>query len=132
MSKMKKRLLYLVLPLLAVSIALSGCQLTKSTTATTTTSTSASDAVLHLYGIDPLTIDPALVSDAGSHDFILQIFSGLVTLDNNLQPVPDIAKSWTISADGTVYTFTLKQGVKFQDGRDVTANDFKYSWDAGL
>ena len=130
MSKMKKRLLYLVLPLLAVSIALSGCQSTKSTTAATTTaSTSASDAVLHLYGIDPLTLDPALISDAGSHDFILQIFSGLVTLDDNLQPVPDIAKSWTISADGTVYTFTLKQGVKFQDGRDVTANDFKYSWE---
>jgi oligopeptide transport system substrate-binding protein len=130
MSKMKKRLLYLVLPLLAVSIALSGCQSTKSTTAATTTaSTSASDAVLHLYGIDPLTLDPALISDAGSHDFILQIFSGLVTLDDNLQPVPDIAKSWTISADGTVYTFTLKQGVKFQDGHDVTANDFKYSWE---
>ena len=53
----------------------------------------------------------------------------MVTLDDNLQPVPDIAKNWTISADGTVYTFTLKQGVKFQDGRDVTANDFKYSWE---
>ena len=132
MSKMKKILLYLLLPLLAVSVALSGCQLIKTTskTATTaTTSTTASTAVLHLYGIDPLTLDPALVSDAGSHDFILQIFSGLVTLDDNLQPVPDIAKSWTISSDGTVYTFTLKQGVKFQDGREVTANDFKYSWE---
>ena len=132
MSKILKRLSYFFLPVLAVSITLSGCQLIKTTSKTATratTSTPASTAVLHLYGIDPLTLDPALVGDATSHDFILQIFSGLVTLDDNLQPVADIAKSWTISSDGTVYTFTLKPGVKFQDGRAVTANDFKYSWE---
>ena len=129
MSKMKKILLYLLLPLLAVSIVLSGCQLIKSTTTSTAATVSSGGAVLHLYGIDPITLDPALAGDATSHDFIVQIFSGLVTLDDNLQPVADIAKSWTISPDGTVYTFTLKQGVKFQDGREVTANDFKYSWE---
>jgi len=59
----------------------------------------------------------------------MEIFSGLVTLDKNLQPVADIAKSWKVSPDGIVYTFTLKQGVKFQDGRAVTADDFKYSWE---
>ena len=130
MSKIKKRLSYLLLPFLAVSLVLNGCQLFKTTTITsTTTAVSTSSAVLHLYGIDPLTLDPALAGDATSHDFILQIFSGLVTLDNNLQPVPDIADSVALSSDGTVYTFTLKQGVKFQDGRAVTANDFKYSWE---
>jgi len=132
MSKIKKRLSYLLLPFLTVSLVLSGCQLIKTTSKiapTASNSTPESTAVLHLYGIDPLTLDPALAGDATSHDFILQIFSGLITLDNNLQPVPDIAKSWTKSADGTVYTFTLKSGVKFQDGRDVTANDFKYSWE---
>ena len=128
MSKMKKILSRLLLPLFVVSIALSGCQLPKNST--TTVTVSADNSVLHLYGIDPLTLDPALVGDAGSHDFILQIFSGLVTLDDNLQPVPDIAKSLPlISSDGTVYTFTLKQGVKFQDGREVKAGDFKYSWE---
>ena len=129
MSKMKIRLLHLLLPLLVVPLILSGCQPNKSTTTNTTNSNSSSNSVLHLYGTDPLTLDPAIVGDASSHDFILQIFSGLVTLDDKLQPVADIAKSWTISSDGTVYTFTLKPGVKFQDGRAVTANDFKYSWE---
>jgi len=127
---MKKLITSIVLPLLAISIALSGCQPVK-TTATTgvTIASGSSSAVLHLYGTDPLTLDPATSGDASSHDFIMQIFSGLVTLDSNLQPVADIAKSWTISSDGTVYTFTIKQGVKFQDGREIKADDFKYSWE---
>jgi len=133
MSKMKKTLTFLILPLLVASLVLSSCLPVKSTTTTgnttSTTVSSGSNAVLHLYGTDPLTLDPAVSGDASSHDFILQIFSGLVTLDNNLQPVPDIAKSWTVSPDGKVYTFTLKQGVKFQDGREVKAGDFKYSWE---
>ncbi len=50
-------------------------------------------------------------------------------LDNNLEPVPDIAASMpTISADGLTYTFHLRTDVKFSDGTPVTANDFQYSW----
>ena len=128
---MKKLITSIVLPLLAVSIALSGCQPFKTTTssASAIAGGNSSNAVLHLYGTDPLTLDPATSGDASSHDFVMQIFSGLMTLDSNLQPVADIAKSWNISSDGTVYTFTLKQGVKFQDGREVKADDFKYSWE---
>jgi len=60
----------------------------------------------------------------------VQIFSGLLKLDNNLSPVPDIAASMpTLSADGLTYTFHLRQDVKFQDGTEVTASDFKYSWE---
>jgi oligopeptide transport system substrate-binding protein len=43
--------------------------------------------------------------------------------------IPDIAESWTISPDGRVYTFTLRQGVTFHSGRPLTAEDVKYSWD---
>lgn len=57
----------------------------------------------------------------------MEIFSGLVTLDRNLNVVADIAEKWDVSADGTVYTFHLRKGVKFHDGRSVTAQDFKYS-----
>ena len=128
MNSLKKILSYLLIPLLAVSLILSGCQ-SNSTPATTTTPVSSSNSVLHLYNIDPITLDPAVSGDATSHEFIMQIFSGLLTLDNNLQPVADIAKSWKVSSDGTVYTFTLKQGVKFHDGREVKADDFKYSWE---
>ncbi len=130
MSKLNKILTNLFLPLLVLSLVLSSCIPVNTTTPPTSGAiASGSSAVLHLYGTDPLTLDPAVAGDASSHYFIMQIFSGLVTLDKNLQPVADIAKSWNISADGTVYTFTLKQGVKFQDGRELKADDFKYSWE---
>ena len=80
-------------------------------------------------GDDPTTLDPALSGDATSHDYIVQIFSGLLRLDDNLQPVADIAQSWDISPDGTTYTFHLRNDVKFQDGRQVKADDFKFSWE---
>ncbi len=85
--------------------------------------------VLTLYGIDPWTLDPALSGDATSHAYIVQIFSGLVRLGDNLEPVPDIAQQWELSPDGTTYTFYLREDVFFHDGRQVTAEDFKYSWE---
>jgi len=88
-----------------------------------------SDEVLNLYGIDPHTLDPAISGDSTSHEYITQIFSGLVRLDDDLQPVPDIAEEWKVSSDGKTYTFSLKRNVKFHDGKDVTAADFKYSWE---
>jgi len=106
---------------------------TPSTTETPTTPTITTPAVeggtLKLYGSDPNTLDPALSADANSHDYILQIFSGLVKLDDNLEPAPDIAASWEISEDDLTYTFHLRDDVFFQDGRKVTASDFKYSWE---
>jgi oligopeptide transport system substrate-binding protein len=60
----------------------------------------------------------------------MQIFSGLVRLDQELNIVPDIAESWPEeSPDGKTYTFHLRQGVKFHNGREVKAADFKYSWE---
>lgn len=83
--------------------------------------------VLHLLGSDPPTLDPALATDATSASYIVEIFSGLVTIDRDLKIVPDIAKSWDISPDGTVYTFNLRDDVVFHNGRPVTAEDFKFS-----
>ncbi len=84
--------------------------------------------VLNLYGIDPHTLDPAISGDATSHQYILQLFSGLVRLDDNLKPAPDIARDWQVSKDGRTYTFYLRHDVRFHDGRRVKAEDFKYSW----
>ena len=85
--------------------------------------------VLNLYGIDPLTLDPAVSSEMTSHEYIMQLFSGLVCLDDSLKPAPDIAKSWQVSDDGRTYTFYLRQDVMFHDGGQVKAEDFKYSWE---
>jgi oligopeptide transport system substrate-binding protein len=89
---------------------------------------------LRLVGADPLTLDPACTSDVGSAEYIMEIFSGLVTFDRDLKLVPDIAESLPeISDDGTVYTFHLRRGVKFHDGsRQVTADDFKFSMERSL
>lgn len=86
-----------------------------------------STGVLRLYGRQPVTLDPALAGDANSTEFIDKIFSGLVTLNDKLEIVPELAKSWDVSDGGKVYTFHLRDGLKFQDGTPVTAEDFKYS-----
>jgi oligopeptide transport system substrate-binding protein len=84
--------------------------------------------ILNLYGTDPLTLDPAVSAEMTSHSYVMQIFSGLVRLDDNLEPVPDIAQRWQISDDGSTYTFYLRQDVRFHNGRKVKTDDFKYSW----
>ena len=75
---------------------------------------------------DPPTLDPHLTSDTTSAGLVVEIFSGLVALNTDLQLIPDIAESWTID-DGVVYTFTLRPDVKFHNGKPVKAGDFKYS-----
>jgi len=84
-------------------------------------------ATLTLPGGDPPTLDPSLCQDATSARYIVEIFSGLVTLDSELNVVPDIAEKWDVSEEGTVYTFRLREDAKFHDGKPVTADNFKYA-----
>lgn len=82
---------------------------------------------LKLLWSDPPTLDPALVSDVTSARIVVEIFSGLVRLDSNLQIVPDLAESWEITGGGTVYTFKLRSDARFSDGTPVAAGDFKWA-----
>ena len=75
----------------------------------------------------PPTLDPALVTDTTSSGVVVEVFSGLVALDTDLRLVPDLAESWEISPDGTVYTFKIRPDATFHDGKAVTAHDFKWS-----
>jgi oligopeptide transport system substrate-binding protein len=85
---------------------------------------------LRLLGSDPLTLDPALVFETSSAGYVLEIFSGLLRIDNKLQIVPDLAEAMPdVSADGKTYTFKIRRDAQFHDGRPVTAEDFKYSLD---
>ena len=76
---------------------------------------------------DPATLDPHLTTDTGSAFIVVEVFSGLVAFNTDLELVPDIAESWEIDSTGTVYTFRLRPNVKFHNGKSVTAHDFKWS-----
>lgn len=75
----------------------------------------------------PQTLDPALTKDLPSAFLVRQIYRSLMRLGPDLQPVPELAEAVTVSDDGLVYTFTLRQGLKFHDGRDLLADDIVYS-----
>ncbi|MBI5025977.1 MAG: ABC transporter substrate-binding protein [Nitrospirae bacterium] len=81
---------------------------------------------------NPTTLDPALVVDVTGGSIGAKIFNGLVRFDKDLNIVPDIAERWTISKDGRLYTFYLRHGIRFSNGREVDANDFKYSFERVL
>ena len=55
---------------------------------------------LRLFGGDPITLDPACASDAGSAEYIVEIFSGLVSFDQELNIIPDVAESYDVSPEG--------------------------------
>ena len=76
---------------------------------------------------EPRTMDPALARESTSHFFVTHVFSGLVRFDSDLVIQPDLAEEWEVDESGTVYTFTLREGITFHDGRPITAEDFKYS-----
>jgi ABC-type transport system substrate-binding protein len=82
------------------------------------------------------SLDPAFAKDNSAIWACNQIFNGLVQLDDSLNIKPDIAKKWSISEDAKTYTFTIKKKVFFHEHklfknkkREVTAHDFKYSFD---
>ena len=77
---------------------------------------------------NPATLDPAFVSDIYSRTVVMQISKGLVQFDAHLNPIPAIAEFWEASRDGRLWTFALRQGVRFHHGREVTAQDFVYSF----
>jgi len=82
---------------------------------------------LRLFGGLPPTLDPAMVQDSTSAEYVVHIFSGLVVLNNHLEVTPDLASHWEVSEDGRTYVFHLRSEATFQDGKPIMADDFVYS-----
>ena len=76
---------------------------------------------------EPDNIDPHLLLQTESMRVMEQMYSSLLRLSPTLQIQPDLATKWQVSEDGKTYTFTLRQGVKFHNGRPLTAKDVQYS-----
>jgi ABC-type transport system substrate-binding protein len=78
------------------------------------------------------TLDPATNSDALAAGAIEMMFAGLVDYDQTANVVPDLASRWELSNDGLVYRFFLREGVRFHDGDEVTADDVRRSIERAL
>jgi oligopeptide transport system substrate-binding protein len=77
---------------------------------------------------DPESLDPHKTSTVYEAHILRDLFEGLVMQDQKADVIPGAAESWTVSDDGLVYTFKLRQGATWSDGSPVTAEDFVYSF----
>ncbi len=116
-SKRRSVHLWVVLFLvLAVLIVCSGC------------SPQPRADLVFLNGAEPETLDPALITGQPEGRVANALFEGLLTFDQSGKPQPGMAESWTVSEDGRIYTFTLREGLTWSDGTPLTARDFVESW----
>jgi ABC-type transport system substrate-binding protein len=74
-------------------------------------------------------LDPAKNPASAAIRIFDLLYSRLIRLDDQMRPVPDLATSWDVSPDAKTYTFHLRQGVKFHNGRELTSDDVKYTYE---
>jgi oligopeptide transport system substrate-binding protein len=93
----------------------------------------AQDQVFRINNmVEPESLDPGVVTGVPEHRILSNLFEGLTTTDpKDLSPKPGMAASWTVSKDGLVYTFALRDA-RWTDGKPVTASDFVYAWERVL
>ena len=80
-------------------------------------------------GNDPGQFNPGITTAGGTHLVTGNIYNGLLMLDEAFNPQPDLAESWSASADGTTYTFNLARGVTWHDGQPFTSADVKFTFE---
>ena len=122
----------------AAALGLAACGGSKSgSTATSGTASSAAGSSTGSvntagftvqYGPNPETLDPSLNSAVDGANTIITIFEPLLIINENNEVIGGQAESWTTSEDGLTWTFTMRDGLKWSDGTDLTAKDFEYSF----
>lgn len=83
-------------------------------------------------GSDPGQLNPAITTAGGTHFVAGPLYNGLVALDKDFKPQPDLADSWTVADEGKTYSFRLHPGVKWHDGQAFTAADVKFTFEQVL
>ncbi len=143
---MKKKLSIILAMTMVCSTLLAACgtsssepqtipTVTEEATTAATTETASTEApvasgaqeLTFVLSNEPDGLDPGVTNNSFAAPFIANCFEGLVTNDASGSVVPGSAESWDISEDGTVYTFHLREGLKWSDGSDLTADDFVYA-----
>src|SRR5690606_34909553 len=86
-----------------------------------------------IQGAEPRTLSPDFAADTGGYGPTSNVYCHLVTMDWGVAAgtgaYGDLARSWEVNEDGTVYTFHLYEGVTWHDGMPVTAADVKFTFD---
>ena len=118
-----KQLAFVLAVLMALSLGLTACGGSEASG----TAAEGKQLVVQV-GPDPETLDPALNSTIDGGEMLIHSFETLLTLDENNEVIPGQAESWEQSEDGMTWTFHLREGLKWSDGSDLTAEDFVYSW----
>ena len=92
------------------------------------------DALKFAVSAEPDNLDPMMSAASDTGGIMMNVYEGLLTYDTDGNFLPCLAEDYTISEDGLEYSFKLKTGVKFHDGKDFSAKDVKYTYEklAGL
>jgi oligopeptide transport system substrate-binding protein len=80
------------------------------------------------WGDEPTSLEPGNAETSTAANVIRNVMDPLVKLDENLEPEPGLAESWSVSSDGTTVTFTLRRDGRWTNGDPVTARDYEYAW----
>ncbi|MFD2672333.1 peptide ABC transporter substrate-binding protein [Marinicrinis sediminis] len=119
-----KSVLIVLAVVLAMGAVLAGCG---------TDNASGDEQIFRLnLSSEPPALDPGIAQDSTSFTVINGIYEGLVRMNEDGEPVPAVAEDWEVSEDGKTYTFTLRDGVKWSNGDEVTAGDFEFAWKRAL
>ena len=84
------------------------------------------DIVIGMAG-EPVSVEPQSAYDAAGSKVVCNVYDGLVDVDDDNNIIANLAKDWDISDDGLVYTFHLRDDIRFHNGDPLTAEDFVYS-----
>lgn len=135
MKRISRRNFLKVAGVSAAALGLAACGGSKSGSTATSGSAAGSTAggtntagFTVQYGSNPETLDPALNSAIDGANTIITIFEPLLLINENNEVVGGQAESWEASEDGLTWTFTMRDGLKWSDGTDLTAKDFEYSF----
>jgi len=94
--------------------------------------TPATTTLVVSQGGDPGALNPAVTTSGNTHPVTDQMFNGLVGLDEQLNPIPELAERWEIEDNGATYRFHLRRDVRWHDGETFTSADVKFTFEEAL
>ena len=137
-----KKLLTLILCLAIVLTVFAGCSSTPATEEGASASGDAAqgeaadseykDTLVFAMNTDVQSMDPQIQNDTTSEQVVKMLYNTLLKFEDDGTVVGDLAESWSVSEDKLTWTFNLKQGVKFHNGKELTSADVKATFDRAL